>query len=226
MDTAKQASSAWRAIYKPSGQCPRPEPGQPAQRYLERNNLSAAAGVPGFEPGSVAVCHRAHRGICRVGGEPRKLASGYLSDRFGSRKLPVFLGYSLAAITRPFLAFVTSWPQVLVVRMTDRIGKGIRGAPRDALIATVFLKTSVASCSDSTGRPTIWERFSALSRRLSCYRYLQSTPRTRPSRISAGISFRLRTGSSRFTRHRVLCTRECTSTLCPRPPVQILAFWF
>lgn len=64
-----------------------------------------------------------------------KLASGYLSDRFDSRKLPVFLGYALAAITRPFLSFVTSWPQVLVVRMTDRLGKGIRGAPRDALIA-------------------------------------------------------------------------------------------
>ncbi|MEQ1921413.1 MAG: MFS transporter [Pyrinomonadaceae bacterium] len=64
-----------------------------------------------------------------------KLFSGYLSDRFGTRKLPVFLGYSLAAITRPFLAFVTSWPQVLVVRMTDRVGKGIRGAPRDALIS-------------------------------------------------------------------------------------------
>lgn len=64
-----------------------------------------------------------------------KLVSGYLSDRFGSRKFPVFLGYSLAAIMRPFLAFVTTWPQVLVVRMTDRVGKGIRGAPRDALIA-------------------------------------------------------------------------------------------
>jgi MFS family permease len=64
-----------------------------------------------------------------------KLASGYLSDRFGTRKLPVFLGYSLAAITRPFLAFVATWQQVLVVRMTDRVGKGIRGAPRDALIA-------------------------------------------------------------------------------------------
>ena len=64
-----------------------------------------------------------------------KLVSGYLSDRFGSRKFPVFLGYSLAAIMRPILAFVTTWPQVLVVRMTDRVGKGIRGAPRDALIA-------------------------------------------------------------------------------------------
>jgi MFS family permease len=64
-----------------------------------------------------------------------KLFSGYLSDKFGHRKLPVFLGYSLAAVTRPLLAFVTSWPQVLVVRMSDRVGKGIRGAPRDALLA-------------------------------------------------------------------------------------------
>jgi len=64
-----------------------------------------------------------------------KLVSGYVSDRFRSRKLPVFLGYSLAAVTRPLLAFVTTWPQVLVVRMADRAGKGIRGAPRDALIA-------------------------------------------------------------------------------------------
>ncbi len=64
-----------------------------------------------------------------------KLFSGYLSDKFDSRKLPVFLGYSLASITRPFLAFVGSWQQVFVVRLTDRVGKGIRGAPRDAIIA-------------------------------------------------------------------------------------------
>ena len=65
-----------------------------------------------------------------------KLFSGYLSDRFGNRKFPVFVGYSLAAVVRPLLSFVTSWPQVLFVRMTDRIGKGIRGAPRDALLAS------------------------------------------------------------------------------------------
>ncbi len=64
-----------------------------------------------------------------------KLFSGYLSDKFGNRKLPVFLGYSLTAVMRPLLVFVSSWQQVLFVRMTDRIGKGIRGAPRDALIA-------------------------------------------------------------------------------------------
>ncbi|MBX7055378.1 MAG: MFS transporter, partial [Pyrinomonadaceae bacterium] len=62
-----------------------------------------------------------------------KLFSGYLSDRLNTRKWPVFAGYSLAALMRPLLALVTTWPQVLVVRMGDRIGKGIRGAPRDAL---------------------------------------------------------------------------------------------
>lgn len=65
-----------------------------------------------------------------------KLFSGYLSDKFGNRKFPVFFGYSLAALMRPLLAFVTSWPQVLVVRAMDRAGKGIRGAPRDALLAS------------------------------------------------------------------------------------------
>jgi MFS family permease len=65
-----------------------------------------------------------------------KLFSGYLSDRFNSRKLPVFIGYALASVTRPFLAFTSSWQQVLFVRLTDRVGKGIRGAPRDALLAS------------------------------------------------------------------------------------------
>jgi MFS family permease len=64
-----------------------------------------------------------------------KLFSGYLSDRFRNRKLPVFVGYGLAALTRPFLAFAATWPQVLLVRLADRAGKGIRGAPRDALLA-------------------------------------------------------------------------------------------
>lgn len=64
-----------------------------------------------------------------------KLFSGYLSDKFNSRKLPVFIGYALASLTRPLLAFAGSWQQVLFVRLTDRVGKGIRGAPRDALLA-------------------------------------------------------------------------------------------
>ncbi|MDQ3321152.1 MAG: MFS transporter [Acidobacteriota bacterium] len=64
-----------------------------------------------------------------------KLFSGYISDRFQKRKLFVFLGYALASVTRPLLIFVTSWQQVFFVRLSDRVGKGIRGAPRDAMLA-------------------------------------------------------------------------------------------
>ena len=64
-----------------------------------------------------------------------KLLAGYLSDRLHKRKFLVVSGYALAALARPFLAFATSWHQVLAIRLTDRIGKGIRTAPRDAMIA-------------------------------------------------------------------------------------------
>lgn len=74
-------------------------------------------------------------GIAETTASILKLFSGYLSDRFNSRKSLVFIGYALASVTRPFLAFVSNWEQVLFVRLTDRVGKGIRGAPRDALLA-------------------------------------------------------------------------------------------
>jgi MFS family permease len=75
-------------------------------------------------------------GVAESAASLLKLVSGYVSDKLGNRKLPVFIGYALAALTRPFLAFVTTWPQVLFVRTVDRVGKGIRGSPRDALIAS------------------------------------------------------------------------------------------
>ena len=64
-----------------------------------------------------------------------KLFAGYLSDRLGKRKLLVVAGYSLASIVRPMLAFAQTWQQVLGIRIADRIGKGFRTAPRDAMIA-------------------------------------------------------------------------------------------
>jgi len=64
-----------------------------------------------------------------------KLFAGYLSDRWRQRKLLVVSGYALAALARPLLAFATTWHHVLAIRLTDRMGKGVRTAPRDAMIA-------------------------------------------------------------------------------------------
>lgn len=64
-----------------------------------------------------------------------KLFAGYLSDRLGKRKALVVAGYSLASLVRPLLAFAQTWPQVLGIRIADRVGKGVRTAPRDAMIA-------------------------------------------------------------------------------------------
>jgi MFS family permease len=64
-----------------------------------------------------------------------KLIAGYLSDRLGRRKLLVVAGYSMASLVRPLLAFANTWHQVLGIRLLDRVGKGIRTAPRDAMIA-------------------------------------------------------------------------------------------
>lgn len=64
-----------------------------------------------------------------------KLFAGNLSDRLGKRKFLVVGGYALAAVARPLLAFAGSWHQVLAIRVGDRVGKGIRTAPRDAMIA-------------------------------------------------------------------------------------------
>jgi MFS family permease len=64
-----------------------------------------------------------------------KLFAGYFSDKRGRRKGLVVFGYALANLVRPLLAFATNWFQVLAIRLTDRVGKGIRSAPRDAMIA-------------------------------------------------------------------------------------------
>jgi MFS family permease len=64
-----------------------------------------------------------------------KLFSGLLSDRLRGRKRLVLLGYSLSALMRPLIGFATSPLMVLLIRTGDRVGKGVRTAPRDALIA-------------------------------------------------------------------------------------------
>jgi MFS family permease len=64
-----------------------------------------------------------------------KILSGWLSDRRAQRRPLVIAGYALSSIARPLIAITTSWPQVLAIRALDRTGKGIRGAPRDAMLA-------------------------------------------------------------------------------------------
>lgn len=74
-------------------------------------------------------------GIAEATGSLLKLFSGVMSDRMRSTKHWVVGGYTLAAIARPLLAFTTAWPMVLALRFADRVGKGLRTSPRDALLA-------------------------------------------------------------------------------------------
>jgi len=64
-----------------------------------------------------------------------KVLSGFISDKAGKRKLFVIIGYSLSAFTKPIFYFVENWFQVLILRTVERAGKGIRTAPRDAIIS-------------------------------------------------------------------------------------------
>ena len=63
-----------------------------------------------------------------------KIFSGWLSDRIGKRKVLTVIGYGIGAISKPVFALAPAASWVLVARFSDRIGKGIRGAPRDALV--------------------------------------------------------------------------------------------
>ncbi|MFL5528606.1 MAG: MFS transporter [Gemmatimonadaceae bacterium] len=74
-------------------------------------------------------------GVAETTASLLKLVSGWWSDRIASRKPLVVAGYLIASIARPFTAITRSAGQVLAIRVTDRVGKGIRTSPRDALLA-------------------------------------------------------------------------------------------
>jgi MFS family permease len=74
-------------------------------------------------------------GIAETTASLVKIYSGALSDRLGKRKTLTVLGYAVSTISKPFLYFATTWEWVLGVRFSDRVGKGVRTAPRDALLA-------------------------------------------------------------------------------------------
>jgi len=64
-----------------------------------------------------------------------RLFSGLVSDRLGRRKVFVFAGYLLSGVSKPLFAFARTWLDAVVIRSLDRVGKGVRTAPRDALIS-------------------------------------------------------------------------------------------
>ncbi len=74
-------------------------------------------------------------GIAETTASLMKVYAGSLSDKLGGRKWLAVAGYALSTISKPFLFIATSWEWVLGVRFSDRLGKGIRTAPRDALVA-------------------------------------------------------------------------------------------
>lgn len=74
-------------------------------------------------------------GVAEATASILKLFSGWLSDRLGGRKWLAVIGYGLSAISKPFFYIAGSWGWIAGVRWADRVGKGIRTAPRDALVA-------------------------------------------------------------------------------------------
>jgi MFS family permease len=76
-------------------------------------------------------------GIAEATAAISKIFSGYVSDRIGRRKPLIVLGYGMAALTKPLFAIAQGAGLVLGARFADRIGKGLRGAPRDALVADI-----------------------------------------------------------------------------------------
>ena len=119
------------------GQRVRAGPGQFPHRLLKRDDLSAFAGF--FQR-----THAARRGsrVYRHHGGPvgstaslLKFYAGRLSDRLNRRKPLALAGYAISGAVRPFTAVAAAGWHVVFLRLSDRIGKGIRSAPRDALLS-------------------------------------------------------------------------------------------
>ena len=95
------------------------------------SNLGASKTILGSIEGSAELVSYAFRMI-----------SGSLSDKLGKRKIFVLSGYAISTISKPFFAITTGWLGAFIVRASDRMGKGIRTAPRDALIADSISESS------------------------------------------------------------------------------------
>ena len=111
--------------------------------------------VLGAPPAVVGAIEGAAEGAASV----TKVAVGPLGDRFAKRPL-IATGYGMAALGKVIVAFAAAWPGVLAGRVVDRLGKGLRGVPRDALLVEDVAPATAARCSASTGRWTHWAPWS------------------------------------------------------------------
>ena len=93
--------------------------------------LPAFVGAVGGGPQALGLIE----GVADATSSLIQLGSGYLVDRIGRLKAATIAGYVVAAMARPLLALAQTWWQILGLRFGDRIGKGIRSAPRDAMLA-------------------------------------------------------------------------------------------
>ena len=127
---------------------------------------------------TVGVCE----GVAEATTAITKIFSGVISDFFGRRKFLLVLGYAIAEFTKPVFALATSLSWVCVARFVDRIGKGTRGAPRDALVADLTpqhlrgaaygLRQALDSVGALTGPrravPAVWSRPPPISSIMCC----------------------------------------------------------
>ncbi len=96
-------------------------------------------------------------GVAETTASLLKVFSGFWADRLKKRKPLIVLGYGLSSFLRPLIGIAQTWPMVLFFRFMDRVGKGIRSSPRDALIADVTtpanrgLSYGIHSAMDSAG---------------------------------------------------------------------------
>jgi len=86
--------------------------------------------------GATAVSLGIVEGAAEAANSVLKILSGRIADRSARKRPLVLFGYSVSSLARPLISVTTSWPQVFTVRVLDRVGKGVRGAPRDAMLAT------------------------------------------------------------------------------------------
>jgi len=90
--------------------------------------LTAVLGAPAAVLGVI-------EGVAEATASLMRTVAGRMSDRSGQRKPFVFAGYSLSALAKPLIGLAATWPFVLIARIMDRFGKGLRSSPRDALLA-------------------------------------------------------------------------------------------